>query len=118
MANPFQIPLGETAGKVPGGVSGDYCLTLGEIEEGMLDDLAPGDYIQYAQDIDVTGVDYIRFWISGVLPKGWELRFMIDGAPEREIQWAISDGVFGPLFVNVSALAGMHALAFRLERTP
>jgi hypothetical protein len=120
VANAFQIPLGELAGRVPGGVSGTYELVLGEVEPGMLADVGINEYIEYAQDIDVTGVEYILFWIKGVLPAGWAFRFMIFGmgAPEREIIGdVLTDSAYTPVYVNVHGLGGVTTFMLRLERT-
>jgi hypothetical protein len=104
--------------------SGDYLFVLGEDEPGRFFELAPGDYAEVSQQVDLTGVALvraqIRLRVPSTLPPGlaWEAALVVDG-----VKYARARGRPGrerlvtDLAANVSKLSGVHSVGVRLELT-
>jgi hypothetical protein len=104
--------------------SGDYLFVLGEDEPGRFFELAPGDYAEVSQQVDLTEVALVRaqlrLRVPASLPSGltWEAALVVDG-----VKYASARGRPGrerlvtDLAANVSKLSGVHTVGVRLELT-
>ena len=122
----FDIALGRTQGRLqPEGfppVTGEYAFVLGSDEPGHLCLLNSGDYSEVTQDVDCTGIDFVRVRLRlrtpASLPAGhfWEASLLVDGVKQASMVLdanRIRDRA--DMAGNVSKLAGTHPVAFRLE---
>ena len=103
-------------------LSGDYVFALGDDEAGRLYNLAPGDFAEVIQEVDLTEHDLVRtnlhFRVPSSLPGDyhWEVSIVIDG-----IKSAFSTCIAGrerkitDLAANTSKLTGLHQVGVRLE---
>ena len=112
----FTARLGLSQGRVTT-ASGDVVFVLGDLEPGRMADLAPGDYVEVVQTLDVTGVGVVAVagtlrapgagkWHVGLRVAGVEVAG-IDGWPGRTRN--VSD-----LTANVSGRSGPTEIAVRL----
>lgn len=104
--------------------SGDYLFVLGEDEPGRFFELAPGDYAEVTQAVDLTKVALVRaqlrLRVPASLPSGltWEAALVVDG-----VKYARARGrpgrerIVTDLAANVSKLSGVHTVGVRLELT-
>ncbi|MCP3167333.1 hypothetical protein [Myxococcus qinghaiensis] len=102
--------------------SGEYLFVLGDEEPGRRFELAPGDFAEVTQAVDVTSVDLVRaalrLRVPSAAPAGlaWEASLVVDnvkyarclGRPGRE-------RLLGDMAANVSKLSGVHTVGVRLE---
>jgi hypothetical protein len=116
----FTSRLGEGQGWLGPGV-----FILGDDEALRLFELAPGDYVEVTQPVDLTHVSLVlsamTLRVPASLPAGvaWEASLVVDGVqsaafrgtPGRER--AVSD-----LAANVSKLTGVHVVGVRLQLVP
>lgn len=118
MANPLTYGLHYRQGRVTGGVSGSHCLCLGDIPEEEFIEMAGSEYVSYEQDVDVSDVDYITFWIRGERRDGSQLDIEFNGVTEYRFSvWGDEDlprEEFMPVSINVSGLTGTKKLKFVL----
>lgn len=117
----FSNQLGETQGRRPT-ASGEHVFVLGDELGARTADLAPGDFAEVAQDVDVTDVDLVRVWLRLRVPSdvpadlAWVAAITVDDR-------VVARGTARPgetrdltdLLGNVSKLAGTHRIAVRLE---
>jgi hypothetical protein len=122
----FDIDLGQTQGRLqPEGfspVSGEHAFVLGSDEPRHLCLLNPGDHTEVAQDVDCTGIDFIRVRLRlrtpPSLPAGhfWEGSLLVDGVKQAAMVLdANRTRDRADIAANVSKLSGTHSVTFRLE---
>jgi len=119
MCNALEYAFYYATGRTAGGVSGTHCLTLGFPDASKIDETVIADFIAFDQNIDVTGVDYIQFWIKGECHSDFGMEVLLDGGIEQAFvvgEPYIARNVFTPVAVNVSGIVGVHNLKFRLRR--
>ncbi len=119
MANAWEYALYYATGRTAGGVNEDHALVLGFPDASKIDEVAPGDFIAFDQNVDTTGVDYILMWIKGEVHSDFALDVMLDGALEQSFvigEPYITKNVFMPVGINVSGITGAHNLKYRLRR--
>ncbi|MBU8900912.1 hypothetical protein KRR26_35475 [Corallococcus sp. M34] len=102
--------------------SGEYLFVLGDEEPGRFFELAPGDFAEVTQAVDVTGLALVRCALRFRVPPGapaglaWEASLVVDG-----VKYARCIGRFGrerfagDMAANVSKLSGVHTVGVRLE---
>lgn len=122
---PFTEALGTRQGRLqPEGVTppeGSWAYCLGSDKEGYFFWLEPGDYSQISQDVDLTGINIVRFRArlrTGELTIGreWEASILVDGAKQAAMILGESrTRDRADMGANVSKLAGVHTVSFRLE---
>ena len=122
----FNIDLGRTQGRLrPEGfppVTGEHAFVLGSDAPGHRHLLNPGDRAELAQDVDCTGIDFIRVRLRlrtpATMPAGlyWQASVRVDGAMHSSMTlnagWTRDRA---DMAANVSKLSGIHQVAFRLE---
>ena len=122
----FDIALGHTQGRLqPEGftpVTGEHVFVLGSDESGHMCLLNPGDHTEVAQDVDCTGIDFVRVRLRlrtpASLPTGhfWEASLLVDGVKQASMVLdANRTRDRADMAANVSKLSGAHQVAFRLE---
>ena len=122
----FNIALGQTQGRLqPEGfslVTGQHVFVLGSDEPGHMHLLSPGDHSEVAQDVDCTGVDFVRVRLRlrtpATMPTGmfWEASLLVDGVKQSSMVLdAGGKRDRADMAANVSKLSGTHQVAFRLE---
>ena len=122
----FDIDLGRTQGRLqPEGfspVTGQNAFVLGSDEPGHLHLLNPGDHSEVAQDMDCTGIDFVRARLRlrtpATMPTGmfWEASLLVDGVKQSSMVLdAGGKRDRADMAANVSKLSGTHQVAFRLE---
>lgn len=124
----WDMLFGRQQGRVkPSAVSafeGDYVVALGSdgtIPE-HLTDLAVGDYIEIEQTADFDTEEFVSLNVAVRAPAslavgttGWTISLRIDGAVRASRTFVANEEFDMTLSANVSALAGNHSLALRLE---
>ena len=102
--------------------SGDYVFVLGDDEAGRFFNLAPGDYAEVLQDVDLTAPNLIRtnihLRVPETLPSGffWEVAFVIDGIIKTKATCKPGrDRFITDLTANVSKMTGIHQVGIRLQ---
>ena len=122
----FDIALGRTQGRLqPEGfppVTGEHAFVLGSDEPGHRHLLNPGNHSEVAQDVDCTGIDFVRVRLRlrtpATMPTGmfWEASLLVDGVKQASmVLGAGGKRDRADMAANVSKLAGTHQVAFRLE---
>ena len=122
----FNIDLGQTQGRLrPEGfppVTGEHAFVLGSDVPGHRHGLNPGDHAEVAQDVDCTGIDFIRARLRmrtpATMPAGffWVASVRVDGAMHSSMLLdAGRTRDRADMAANVSKLSGIHQVAFRLE---
>jgi hypothetical protein len=122
----FDCRLGLSQGRMPRADdapgAGDFVLVLGDLEPSRLYDLAPGDYAEVTQPVDVTAADLLRaalyLRVPADVPPGmaWEVSLVVDGAKlARAICRPGRARALTDLAANVSKLAGIHVVGVRLQ---
>ncbi|ADO70405.1 hypothetical protein [Stigmatella aurantiaca] len=102
--------------------SGEYLFVLGDEEPGRRFELAPGDFAEVTQPVDVTSVDLVRtalrLRVPSPAPTGlaWEASFVVDGVKyARCLGRPGRERLVSDLVANVSKLTGVHTVGVRLE---
>ncbi|RKH04357.1 hypothetical protein [Corallococcus carmarthensis] len=102
--------------------SGEYLLVLGDEEPGRRFELAPGDFAEVTQAVDVTGVDLFRAALRLRVPSGapaglaWEASLVVGGVKyARCLGRPGRERLVADLAANVSKLSGVHTVGVRLE---
>ncbi|MCP3104534.1 hypothetical protein LZ198_37295 [Myxococcus sp. K15C18031901] len=102
--------------------SGEYLFVLGDEESGRRFELAPGDWAEVTQAVDVTGVDLVRaalrLRVPPCVPAGlaWEASLVVDGMKyARCLGRPGRERLVTDMAANVSKLAGVHTVGIRLE---
>lgn len=110
------IPTASTA------TAGRFAFVLGCDTEGMAAEIVPGDYTGIEQDIDLTDVDLVRADLvlrtPADVPAGqaWRAAILIDSVIYASARgWPGRTRNLADLAANVSKLAGVHEVAFRLD---
>ena len=103
-------------------LSGDYVFALGDDEAGRLYNLAPGDFAEVVQDVDLTDHDLVRtnlhFRVPSDLPGDycWEVSIVIDGVKSAKATClSARERKITDLAANTSKLTGLHQVGVRLE---
>jgi hypothetical protein len=117
----FTSRLGVGQGRLPRG-DGGHVFVLGTDEPGHVAELAPGDFVELVQDVDVSDLDLIRMSLRLRTPSSlpselrWSVALRLDGVEVARTSGrpgrarAITD-----LAANVSKFFGTRELAIRLE---
>ncbi|WP_426749887.1 hypothetical protein [Myxococcus sp. Y35] len=102
--------------------SGEYLFVLGDEEPGRRFELAPGDFAEVTQAVDVTGVDLVRTALRLRVPAGapaglaWEASLVVDGVKHaRTLVRPGRERIVTDMAANVSKLFGVHTVGVRLE---
>ncbi|MDC0714223.1 hypothetical protein POL68_37525 [Stigmatella sp. ncwal1] len=102
--------------------SGEYLFVLGDEEPGRRFELAPGDFAEVTQAVDVTSVDLVRTALRLRVPPGapaglaWEASLVVDGVKyARCLGRPGRERLVGDMAANVSKLSGVHTVGVRLE---
>nr|BDT32009.1 hypothetical protein MFMH1_16780 [Myxococcus sp. MH1] len=102
--------------------SGEYLFVLGDEEPGRRFALAPGDYAEVTQAVDVTGVELVRAAVRLRVPSGvppglaWEASLVVGGMKyARCLGRPGRERLVTDLAANVSKLSGVHTVGVRLE---
>lgn len=117
-----RMGLGQGRLKTSKASSGEYAFVLGDIEPGRFFELAPGDYSQVTQEVDVTGVNLVRVLLRLRVPVGtpsqlaWEASVLVDGVKQARMRALPGhERLVTDLAANVSKLAGVHIIGVQLE---
>ena len=123
---PFDMEMGKRQGRlVPSGwtpSSGEHAFVLGSDLPGHMHRLEVGDHCEVFQDMDFTGVNFIRARLrlrnASSLPVGlnWEASILVDGV--KKATMTVEPGRTrdrADMAANVSKLTGTHSVAVRLE---
>jgi hypothetical protein len=123
---PFDMEMGARQGRLkPSGwtpTSGEYAFVLGSNLPGHIHRLEAGDHCEVSQEMDLTGVNFIRARLrlrnASFLPAGlnWEASILVDGM--KKATMTVEPGKTrdrADMAANVSKLTGMHSVAVRLE---
>lgn len=122
----FTARLGTAQGRIVPkntiSLSGDYVFALGEDEAGRLFSLAPGDFAEVVQEVDLTDHDLVRtnlhFRVPSSLPGyyHWEVSIVIDGVKRAKASCiAGRERKITDIAANTSKLTGLHEIGVRLE---
>ena len=122
----FTARLGKSQGRISPrnavSVSGEYAFVLGDDEPGRVCELAPGDFAEIVQQVDVTEHNFIyadmRLRVPAGLPAQyyWEVSITVDGAQMARIRCeAGKERHITDLAANTSKLTGIHQVGVRLE---
>ncbi|WP_338869438.1 hypothetical protein [Myxococcus stipitatus] len=102
--------------------SGEYLFVLGDEEAGRRFELAPGDFAEVTQAVDVTSVDLVRaavrLRVHSAVPAGlaWEASLVVGGMKyARCLGHPGRERPVAELAANVSKLSGVHTVGVRLE---
>ena len=102
--------------------SGEYLFVLGDEEPGRRVELAPGDFAEVTQAVDVTDVALVRCALRFRVPSGaptglaWEASLVVDGQKHaRLLGRSGREHLVTDLAANVSKLSGVHTVGVRLE---
>ena len=122
----FTSRLGKSQGRIrPSRVSatlGEHLIVLGDEVDGYRYRLTSGDHVELKQDVDLTGVDFVRIQARLTVPPelpsdlAWNVSILVGG-----IALAVASCRSGrsrelrDLAANVSKHAGVHQVALRLE---
>jgi len=123
--SPFELRLGTGQGRIRPAhgapASGSYAFVLGDDDELRLAKFAAGDYAQVVQDVDLTGLDFVRavlgFRAPAEAPTGteWRVAMVIDGAELVSARCrAGRSRTLTDLVGNGSKLSGVHTIGVRL----
>jgi hypothetical protein len=116
----FTEALGTRQGRVRRGTG--HVLVLGDVEAGRVHALSVGDYVEWEQEVDLTGELVVRVQGSMVTPKdvpaglAWEVSITVDDVKRARLvatpgrRQRIDD-----VAAYVGDLAGDHRVALRLE---
>ena len=115
----FRARLGVDQGRV---AHDDHAaFVLGALTPGRTHDLAPGDYAELVQLVDLTTADLVRVAATCTMPTitdplRWRLIIRVDGVAlaQRLLPSGRTVEVHD-LAANVASLAGPHEVAVRLE---
>jgi hypothetical protein len=119
----FTSNLGVTQGRVEttDAPSGRFAFVLGDLESGRVFELAPGDAAEVTQDVDLSGLHFVRATLRLRVPKSlpaglaWEASILVDGVARASFRVrAGRERVMRDLAANVSKLAGLHTVGVRL----
>lgn len=95
---------------------------LGDNELGRFAELAPGDFVEAVQLVDLTDVKIVRAPVRLRTPASmpanlaWEVSVVVDGVKHgRMCGWPGRERVLSDLGANVSKLTGVHEIGVRLE---
>ena len=124
----FQRDLGQTQGRIePTGfspVEGTHTFVLGSDVPGVFGRFLPGDFVEVAQTVDVTGMNFVRFAAGLRGPRvaptrgAWRFAVLLDGTEQYGEPLPI--GSLQTRFdrvIDVSGGSGSLELSFRLELT-
>ena len=124
--SPFDMEMGARQGRLkPAGwtpPSGEHAFILGSDLPGYLHRLEAGDHTEVSQDVDLTGVNFIRARLRlrnvQALPAGlnWEASIAVDGV--KQTSMTVEPGRTRDredMAANVSKLTGAHQVSVRLE---
>lgn len=109
----FTSRLGEGQGRLGPGV-----FVLGDDEPGRTFELAPGDFVEMTQVVDLTGVTLVRSSMKVRTPRGvaWAVFIVVDGVKYAGVTLRPgSERMLDDLAANVSKLSGQHTVGVRLE---
>ncbi|GEL75700.1 hypothetical protein [Myxococcus virescens] len=102
--------------------SGEYLFVLGDEELGRRFELAPGDFAEVTQAVDVTGVDLVRTALRLRVPPSapvglaWEASLVVGGVKYARCRGRPGrERLVSDLVANVSKLSGVHTVGVRLE---
>ncbi|MCY1033251.1 hypothetical protein OV207_17485 [Corallococcus sp. BB11-1] len=102
--------------------SGEYLFVLGDEEPGHFFELAPGDFAEVTQAVDVTDAALVRCALRFRVPAGapaglaWEASLAVDGVKyARTLGRPGRERLITDLVANVSKLSGVHTVGVRLE---
>ncbi|RJS13388.1 hypothetical protein DRW03_36135 [Corallococcus sp. H22C18031201] len=103
-------------------VSGEYLFVLGDEEPGRFFELAPGDFTEVTQAVDVTGLALVRCALRFHVPPGapaglaWEASLVVDGQKHARVLGRPGrEHLVTDMAANVSKLSGVHTVGVRLE---
>ena len=103
-------------------LSGDYVFVLGEDEPDRFFELAPGDYAEVVQDVDLTEHDLVRTNLHLRVPASlqaeyeWKVAIIVDGSKlAKATCLAGRERNITDLAANVSKMTGVHQVGVRLE---
>jgi hypothetical protein len=122
---PFEARIDTQQGRIEPTItpaaSGLRAMVLGSDFAGRTADLAPGDFVQVVQDVDLTGIHVIRanmvLKTPGDVPEGWAWRasIAIDGDTAGQALGWPKQTRRPDIVANVSKLSGFHTVALRLD---
>ena len=112
----FTARLGVSEGRVVDAAS-DVVFVLGDLEPGRFHDLVPGDYVEVAQTVDLTGIGIVR--VRGTLRAPavgtWRASLRVGGVEVAGLRgWQGRTRSVSDLGANVSAAVGPTEIAVRL----
>lgn len=120
----FTSNLGVTQGRIEtaGAPSGRFAFVLGDLEPGRVFELAPGDAAEVTQDVDLSGLHFVRATLRLRVPKSlpaglaWEASILVDGVAKASFRVrAGRERLMRDLAANVSKLAGLRTVGVRLQ---
>ncbi|NTX51838.1 hypothetical protein [Myxococcus sp. CA039A] len=102
--------------------SGEYLFVLGDEEPGRRFELAPGDFAEVTQPVDITDVALVRAALrlhvrsAALAGLAWEASLVVDGVKyARCLGRPGRERLVGDMAANVSKLSGVHTVGVRLE---
>jgi hypothetical protein len=116
----FTEALGVRHGRL--GRDDSHVLVLGDVEAHRLHALSIGDYVEWGQEVDLTGEVLIRVLGSMRAPKdvpagfAWEVSITVDGVKRARLvarpgrMQRVDD-----MAAHVAGMIGSHRVAIRLE---
>jgi len=117
-----RLGLGQGRLKTPKASPGEYAFVLGDMEPGRFFEVAPGDYTEVTQEVDVTGVNLVRVLLRLKVPAStpagldWEASITVDGAKHARMTARPGrERLVTDLAANVSKLTGVHLVGVRLQ---
>jgi hypothetical protein len=116
----FTEALGTRQGQLRG--TAGHVLVLGDVEAKRFHALSVGDFVEWAQEVDLTGEVLVRLQGSMRTPKDllpglcWEVAITIDDV-KRVRFWATPGRThrLEDVAAYVGGMAGRHRVAIRLE---
>jgi hypothetical protein len=112
----FTARLGLSQGRVTD-ASGDVVFVLGDLKSGRVANLAPGDYVEIAQTLDVStvGLVVVRGTLRAPGAGKWHVALRVAGVEVAGLDgWPGRTRNVSDLTANVSGQSGATEIAVRL----